>query len=253
MCIKPEEYLSVYQCCIYQTLRYMWACESTVHSNCFYISQTSSRREDVCRFSASCEQLERVNEWCVPSCPLFHRASISRDPFYDMLATRKRRIANKKWWLPTFNYTTTLVHCSATTSVTSGVSVCYEDYFLFRADSICISSLKKKCKFSVKVLQPITDWGSSKNELCAAMTGKNRRMRTTLLGTVHRIGITTNLCKVKQCLHWPLLDTKGITSTLLQSAVNMKPNIHPCHLACFLSSRKIPRCQTIFLHLHLIF
>lgn len=24
------------------------------------------------------------------------RASISRDPFYDMLATRKRRIANKK-------------------------------------------------------------------------------------------------------------------------------------------------------------
>lgn len=25
-----------------------------------------------------------------------HRASISRDPFYDMLATRKRRIANKK-------------------------------------------------------------------------------------------------------------------------------------------------------------
>lgn len=25
------------------------------------------------------------------------RASISRDPFYDMLATRKRRIANKKW------------------------------------------------------------------------------------------------------------------------------------------------------------
>lgn len=28
-----------------------------------------------------------------------HRASISRDPFYDMLATRKRRIANKKWWL----------------------------------------------------------------------------------------------------------------------------------------------------------
>lgn len=32
-------------------------------------------------------------------CPLigFSRASISRDPFYDMLATRKRRIANKKW------------------------------------------------------------------------------------------------------------------------------------------------------------
>lgn len=27
----------------------------------------------------------------------FLRASISRDPFYDMLATRKRRIANKKW------------------------------------------------------------------------------------------------------------------------------------------------------------
>jgi len=26
----------------------------------------------------------------------FSRASISRDPFYDMLATRKRRIANKK-------------------------------------------------------------------------------------------------------------------------------------------------------------
>lgn len=25
------------------------------------------------------------------------RASISRDPFYDMLATRKRRIASKKW------------------------------------------------------------------------------------------------------------------------------------------------------------
>lgn len=31
-----------------------------------------------------------------------HRASISRDPFYDMLATRKRRIANKKWWPSTF-------------------------------------------------------------------------------------------------------------------------------------------------------
>lgn len=33
-------------------------------------------------------------------CPLIGsvpRASISRDPFYDMLATRKRRIANKKW------------------------------------------------------------------------------------------------------------------------------------------------------------
>ena len=29
---------------------------------------------------------------------LFCRASISKDPFYDMLATRKRRIANKKWW-----------------------------------------------------------------------------------------------------------------------------------------------------------
>ena len=28
--------------------------------------------------------------------PLSPRASISRDPFYDMLATRKRRIANKK-------------------------------------------------------------------------------------------------------------------------------------------------------------
>lgn len=28
--------------------------------------------------------------------PLSSRASISRDPFYDMLATRKRRIANKK-------------------------------------------------------------------------------------------------------------------------------------------------------------
>lgn len=26
-----------------------------------------------------------------------YRASISRDPFYDMLATRKRRIASKKW------------------------------------------------------------------------------------------------------------------------------------------------------------
>lgn len=27
---------------------------------------------------------------------LLRRASISRDPFYDMLATRKRRIASKK-------------------------------------------------------------------------------------------------------------------------------------------------------------
>lgn len=49
----------------------------------------------------------------------FRRASISRDPFYDMLATRKRRIANKKWWLSTFHCT-----CIATISVTSRVLVC---------------------------------------------------------------------------------------------------------------------------------
>lgn len=47
-----------------------------------------------------------------------HRASISRDPFYDMLATRKRRIANKKWWVSTRNCT-----CIATMSATS-VLVC---------------------------------------------------------------------------------------------------------------------------------
>ena len=34
---------------------------------------------------------------CCPLIGFFSRASISRDPFYDMLATRKRRIANKKW------------------------------------------------------------------------------------------------------------------------------------------------------------
>lgn len=44
-----------------------------------------------------------------------HRASISRDPFYDMLATRKRRIANKKWWPST---------CIAAMSVTSRVHIC---------------------------------------------------------------------------------------------------------------------------------
>ncbi len=39
------------------------------------------------------------------------RASISRDPFYDMLATRKRRIANKKWSLHPNRFPKSNTHC----------------------------------------------------------------------------------------------------------------------------------------------
>lgn len=47
--------------------------------------------KDAKRLSVSCGLII-----CLTSLGSLPRASISRDPFYDMLATRKRRIANKK-------------------------------------------------------------------------------------------------------------------------------------------------------------
>lgn len=46
------------------------------------------------RLTPHSEHLDAAINPCLPV--LLRRASISRDPFYDMLATRKRRIANKK-------------------------------------------------------------------------------------------------------------------------------------------------------------
>lgn len=49
---------------------------------------------------------------CCPLIGFFSRASISRDPFYDMLATRKRRIANKKWRGTIFSASTASIFLS---------------------------------------------------------------------------------------------------------------------------------------------
>lgn len=55
-----------------------------------------------CDYISISKMLETLLMWpyyLLHYCPLIgflYRASISRDPFYDMLATRKRRIANKK-------------------------------------------------------------------------------------------------------------------------------------------------------------
>ncbi len=68
------------------------------------------------------------------------RASISRDPFYDMLATRKRRIANKKWSLHPNRFPKSNTPPSGTASVCLTGPAAEE--FMFIVPFLCFYAFK---------------------------------------------------------------------------------------------------------------
>ena len=91
-----------------------------------------------------------------------HRASISRDPFYDMLATRKKRIANKKWCPPPLHILLVFITALSVTSTAPGDTGGSLGSSLSGTRRIvCTSEPRQRWRWRIKDLQDLHQAGCS--------------------------------------------------------------------------------------------